>query len=184
MKLFITFICMYFIVNAHAQQEYMPEILINKNTIEENYLPDFSFAGYHFGENETPDAFDHTLNITDFGAIPNDEIDDTPAIIKALSKADQLNGYVLIKIPSGTFELNQIIYISRSKTVIRGSGSGPEGTILHFQRPLKFVEDPPELAELREYLVSLDKRQREPENGVDILFSQYSWSGGYFWIGG
>ncbi|MCG8512870.1 MAG: right-handed parallel beta-helix repeat-containing protein, partial [Halanaerobiales bacterium] len=70
----------------------------------------------------------------------------------------------------------------RSKTVIQGSGAGKGGTVLFFQRPLKYTENPPELAELREYLVNLDKRQREPENGVDILFSQYSWSGGYFWV--
>jgi len=183
MKLFLIFIGICCAINVIAQHKYMPDILVNKNTIQENYLPDFSYAGYHFGEKEIPDTFDHVLDITDFGAIANDRIDDTPALIKALAKADQLEGYVLIKIPGGTFEINQIVYINRSNTVIRGAGAGAEGTVLHFQRSLRFVEDPPELAELREYLVSLDKRQRERNNGVDILYSQYSWSGGYFWVG-
>jgi hypothetical protein len=161
----------------------MPEILVNQNTIDKYYLPDYSYAGYHFGEKQIPANFDHTLNLIDFGAIANDNLDDTPAFIKALNKADELKGSVLIQIPSGKFEVNQIIYISRSNTIIKGVGSGKEGTTIHIQRPLRFVENPPELAELREYLVSFDKRQREQENGVDILFSQYAWSGGYFWIG-
>ncbi len=169
--------------NTFAQQEHTPGILINQNIIEKNYLPDFSFAGYHFGEKEIPTSFDHILNLTDFGAVANDKVDDTPAFVKALSKANKLEGYVLIKIPSGRFDINQIIYINRSKIVIKGAGAGKDGTILHIQRPLRFVKDPPELAELREYLVSLNKRQYEPENGIDVPFSQYSWSGGYFWVG-
>jgi hypothetical protein len=182
MKILSAFIFLCIALVNYAQIS-MPEILINNNTIEKNYLPDFSFAGYHFGEKQIPSNFDHTLNIIDFGAIANDNLDDTPAFIKTLNKAEELDGYVEIKIPSGTFELNQIIYISRSKTVIKGEGSGKEATIIHIQRPLRFVENPPELEELREYLVSQDKRQREPEYGIDILFSQYAWSGGYFWVG-
>lgn len=44
-----------------------------------------------------------------------------------------------------------------------------------------YLKDPESLAELREYLTTFDKRQREPENNVDLPFSQYAWSGGFIW---
>lgn len=184
MKLFISIFCLslWLINNTNAQQN-IPEIIANPNVEEKYYLPDFSYAGYHFGEKEISTGYDHIIDVSEFGARPNDQIDDSEAFIRAIDKANELKGIVLVNIPPGRFDLSQIIYISRSNTVIRGAGKGTGGTILHFQRPLSYVPDPPELAELREYLVSLDKRQREPENGVDILFSQYSWSGGYFWVG-
>ena len=182
MKILSTLLLFCIVLSGYAQKS-MPEIFVNEDIIENNYLPDFSFAGYHFGEKEIPSAFDNILNVIDFGAVPNDNIDDTDAFISALQKADKLDGFVLIKIPSGRFDLSRIIHINRSHTVIKGAGAGLEGTLLHYQRPLRFVENTEDLSELREYLVSLDKRQREPENGVDILFSQYSWSGGYFWVG-
>lgn len=165
-----------------AQHNSTPKILQDKNTIKNNVLPDFSYAGYHFGEKELPSAFDHTLNVADFGAIAGDGRDDTPAFNKALDKANNLEGYVLINIPSGKFNISQIIYINRSKTVLRGVGSGQTGTILYFELPLRFVADPPEHEELMEYLVRFDKRQREPKRGIDTPFSQYSWSGGFLWV--
>jgi len=181
-KLIISSMFVMFVVILSAQQVVMPEILTNKNVINENTLPDFSYAGYLFGEKKIPTSFDHTLNVLDFGAIANDDLDDSKAFIKALEKANELEGYVLIKIPEGKFNINEIIYINRSKTVIKGVGTGKSGTILHFQRPLRFVADPPEHLELKEYLIYFDKRQIEPEQGVNTLFSQYAWSGGFLWV--
>ena len=39
-------------------------------------LPDFSYAGYHAGEKELPDEA-ITVSVRDFGAIPDDGVDDT-----------------------------------------------------------------------------------------------------------
>lgn len=165
-----------------AQERAMPEILVNKKVQKENYLPDFSYAGYHFGEKEIPTSSDHILNVTDFGAIADDGLDDSKALIAALEKANSLDGYVLIKFPSGTFNISQIIYINRSKTIIRGNGAGENGTVFYFKRPLRFVADPPEHVELKEYLTHFDKRQRSESDGLDTPFSQYSWSGAFFWV--
>lgn len=167
---------------SEAQERFTPEILTNKKVMKENFLPDFSYAGYQFGEKEIPNKYDHTLNVIDFGAVPNDGMDDSKAFIKALEKANELEGYVLVKFPSGTFNINEIIYINRSKTVVKGAGSGEGGTTFYFQRSLRFVPDPPEHVELKEYLLRFDKRQVEPKYGVSTLFSQYSWSGGYIWV--
>ncbi len=46
---------------------------------------------------------------------------------------------------------------------------------------MMYLKNPESLAELREYLTTFDKRQREPENNVDLPFSQYAWSGGFIW---
>jgi len=53
-----------------------------------------------------------------------------------------------VKIHSGTFEVGRIIYINRSKTVIKSVGTGEAGTVLYFSRPLRFLPDPPEPEEL------------------------------------
>jgi len=165
-----------------AQQVVTPEILSNKKVMEEHFLPDFSYAGYHFGEKEIPRSFDHSLNVIDFGAIADDDLDDTPAFKEALKKADKLLGYVLINIPAGKFNIADIVYINRSKTVLKGEGSGKGGTTIYFELPLRFVADPPEHVELKEYLVHFQKRQIEPKRGINTLFSQYAWSGAFFWV--
>lgn len=183
MKIIYTILFLLSIVVSYSQTPYMPEIFSNSVVRESTYLPDFSYAGYHFGEKKIPTRFSNVLNVADFGAIPNDHIDDSEAFQKTIEKAATIDGTVVIKVPSGRFDLSKIVYLDHSNTVVQGSGSGKNGTILHFQRPLRFVPDPPELKELREYLVNLKKRQVEPENGVDLLFSQYAWSGGYFWVG-
>ncbi|MGB3152307.1 MAG: glycosyl hydrolase family 28-related protein, partial [Maribacter sp.] len=178
----LAILCLILANPTFAQEAAVPEILVNKKVNKEHFLPDFSYAGFHFGEKETPIDFDHTINVTDFGAKPNDDIDDSKALMDALKKADELDGYVSVQIPAGKFNISKIIYINRSKTVLRGVGSGEGGTLLYFQRGLRFVEDPPEHEELMEYLTRFDKKQREPENGVDNTFSQYSWSGGFIWV--
>ncbi len=167
--------------STYAQTS-VPEILKDGEVKQANYLPDFSFAGYQFGEKEIPTDFDHVLDVTKFGAKPDDGFDDSQAFTKALEKADTLEGYVLIKVPAGTFNISKIIYINRSKTVLKGAGSGKEGTTFYFERSLRFCEDPPEHEELLVYLDRFDKRQRESKYGIDARFSQYSWSGGFFWV--
>ncbi|MGB5942941.1 MAG: glycosyl hydrolase family 28-related protein [Leeuwenhoekiella sp.] len=178
----LSFIVLFLSSSLQAQSAY-PEILVNKKIKKQHFLPDFSYAGYHFGEDKLPNQFEHSLNVQDFGAKADDGLDDSKAIIKALEKAEELEGYVAIEFPSGTFNISEIIYIRRSKTVVRGKGSGKNGTRLYFQRPLRFLPDPPQHEELAEYITRFDKRQRDPEDGLDAQFSQYSWSGAFLWVG-
>ena len=99
----------------------------------------------------------------------------------AINEAAKIDGKVTLQLPAGRIILSEILYLERSYFVLRGSGTGENGTELYFPRPLMYTKDPPELKELREYLIEFDKRQREKENNIDLPFSQYAWSGGYIW---
>lgn len=163
-------------MNAVLAQE-IPRIITSKT----DYLPDFSFAGYHFGESQIPEANGKIINAADFGVKANDNLDDSKALLKALKAATSINGNVILQLPQGKIILSEIVYIERSNFVLRGTGSGENGTEIYCPRPMMYLKDPESLAELREYLTTFDKRQREPENNVDFPFSQYAWSGGFIW---
>lgn len=149
--------------------------------MKNNYLPDFSYAGYHFGE-ESPDTQDWKMvKATDYGVIANDDKDDSEALLKAVQAVKELNEPIILQLPAGKIILSEIIYIERSNFVLRGTGSGQQGTELYFPRPLNYVENPEPLKELREYLKKFNKRQRVKSKNIDLPFSQYAWSGGFIW---
>ncbi len=169
-----------------AEPPNTPAILGHANEtdrkLNQEYLPDFSFAGFQFGEQPlglhhqvSPTIFD----VTEFGARGDDALDDSAGISKAVAAAHAQKGPVVVQFPPGRFILSDIIYIERSDFVMRGAGSG--ATQLYFPRPLMYSPDPPALQELREYLVKMNKRQREKHNNLDLPFSQYAWSGGFIW---
>lgn len=159
-----------------------PEIL-KSSTQKKHYLPDFSYAGYNNGLQQKGDfTLPTILSVNELGAIPNDGKDDSKALINALVEAGKINGPVVIQFPPGEFILSEILYITRSNIVLRGSGSGDKGTVIYCPRPMKYIKDPTSLQELREYLVEFDKQQREKDNNIDLPFSQYSWSGGMIWV--
>ncbi|MEO8534830.1 MAG: hypothetical protein ABI441_13820 [Flavobacterium sp.] len=159
----------------------LPKILNPKQKTASDYLPDFSYAGYHFGEVNLPDFQGKTINATDFGVIANDDLDDSKALLKATKAASATEGNVILQLPAGRIILSTVLYIERSNFVLRGTGSGDKGTEIYCPRPMMYLKDPESLAELREYLTTFDKRQRENENNIDLPFSQYAWSGGFIW---
>ena len=161
----------------------MPEILSDIPGQDKSFLPDFSYAGYGFGVEPIPNLNGKVISVTDFGATPNDEIDDSDAILEAMSAARKVSGSVILRFPAGKFIISEIINIDRGNIVFQGAGRGPSGTTLYFPRPLKMIGDNGKLDELREYLVKYDKRQREPKKNLDVLFSEYSWTGGFIWTG-
>ncbi|WP_343694512.1 DUF4955 domain-containing protein [Flavobacterium sp.] len=163
-------------MNAVLAQE-IPKIITSKT----NYLPDFSFAGYHFGESQIPEVNGQIINAIDFGVKANDNLDDSKALLKALKAANSVDGNVILQLPEGRIILSEILYIERSNFVFRGAGSGENGTEIYCPRPMMYLKNPESLAELREYLTTFDKRQRESENNIDLPFSQYAWSGGFIW---
>lgn len=162
----------------------LPRILVDQKVMDVHYLPDFSYAGYHHGEKPLPsqDSEAKVLFATDFGVVPNDEKDDSRALLKAMEAVHQMEGPVALQLPKGRIILSEVLYIERSQFVLRGAGSSPGGTVIYCPRPMSYLSDPPALSELREYLVALDKRQREPVNNIDLPYSQYAWSGGMIWI--
>ena len=168
----------HFIVIMTTMAQELPKIITHPKT---NYIPDFSYAGYHFGENILPEPQGKIINATDYGVKANDDLDDSKALLKAVKATNDIAGNIILQLPAGRIILSNIVYIERSNFVLRGSGSGENGTEIYCPRPMMYFKDPESLTELREYLTTFDKRQREPENNIDLPFSQYAWSGGIIW---
>ncbi len=89
-------------------------------------LPDYSYAGYQSGESTIPQP-QVTAVITDFGAVADDGIDDSPAIQAAIDAIDR--GVVLI--PRGTFQLRRPIVVDKGGIILRGVGDGVNGSVLY-----------------------------------------------------
>jgi hypothetical protein len=159
-----------------------PEILEQKEvsiasteqrTSSKPYLPDFSYAGYKWGEESLPEysATDPNvteINVTEFGAVPDDQEDDTDALRKALAEAHKTEGPVLVRLPPGRLILKEILFLERSDIVLRGNGSGEEGTEIHVPRPLREM--------------SLENVPERFESSRSDGTSPFSWSGGVIWV--
>jgi hypothetical protein len=167
---------------SHANKDGRIQILTNAEIMAEERLPDFSYAGYNHGIGEIPTAKGKIIDVTKYGVTADDEIDDSKAMLEALDAAHKTRGPVVVKIPKGRVIISDILKIKRSDIVLRGAGSGAEGTDLHFPRPLQMIDKTDYLSEIREYLKKYDKRQRETDRNIDELFSEYSWTGGFIWV--
>ena len=179
LQIFILLVYSSCYTTLHAQNT--PGILTNKEVINKNYLPDFSYAGYHFGEKPIPQNQGTVVHATDYGVVADDQIDDSKALLKALENTKSIEGKVILQLPPGKVILSEILYIQRSNFVLRGAGVGKEGTEIYCPRPLRYMDDPQVLQELREYLKEFKKQQRVKDKNIDLPFSQYAWSGGIIW---
>jgi hypothetical protein len=109
-------------------------------------LPDYSYAGYALGEKGIPPVTGRRFNVTDFGAIPNDNLSDRVAIEKAIRAAASQGGGIVF-FPPGLFLVSEEagvgsgILIHGEQIVLKGSGSGPGGTEI-FMRNYLMPEDP------------------------------------------
>jgi len=125
----------------------------------ESRLPDFSYAGYHRGEKQIP-TLKGDVNVKDFGAIGDGRSDDTEAFKKAIKAA---KGQVIV-VPSGHYKITDILYISASRTCLKGAGR--RKSVLIFPTPLNEIK---------------------PNWGATTggrRTSNYSWSGGFIRITG
>lgn len=112
-------------------------------------LPTFSYAGYKYGEVGLPTSFSQPIfNVTDYGAVANDNISDKEAIKATIAAAEANSSGGIIFFPPGRFIVNdanptvtgiapddpsEVIRISKNNIVLKGSGSGAGGTEL-FQK--------------------------------------------------
>ena len=124
-------------------------------------LPDFSFAGYGFGDavpgSRSPGS---VVSVADFGAKPHDGVDDTEAFKKAIEATDS----GVIEIPPGLYQISDIIWISKPDLVLHGAGYAT--TIVHITSTLEAV------------------RPNMSATTSGKPTSNYSWSGGFFWVNG
>jgi len=157
-------------------------ILTNYEVIAEHRLPDFSYAGYNHGVGDIPVAKGVIIDVTNYGVIVDDGKDDSKAMLKALEVAHKTDGPAIVQLPKGQVIISEILKIKRSDIVLSGAGSDADGTDLHFPRPLQMIDKTDSLDELRTYLKKYNKRQRDKDQNIDELFSEYSWSGGFIWV--
>ncbi|NOG55417.1 MAG: hypothetical protein HND57_14035 [Planctomycetes bacterium] len=150
-------------VHAQQQQQQQHNSLLwgahGENWSPQSRLPDFSFAGYHFGEDPLPDI-DITANVCDFGAIPDDDTDDTQAFKDAIATTD--HGAILI--PAGRYIISDILWIEKPNIVLRGQGAAK--SILVCTKSLE------------------DVRPNMSATTSGRPTSGYSWSGGFIWVKG
>ena len=125
-----------FLRTATTYQQFVKD----KENGTEPIVPDFSYAGYHYFTKPVPDVAHPIFDVTDYGAIANDNISDQPAIISAIAAAEA-NGRGIVFFPPGEFLVNtdtdkndegnnEPITIRSSNIVLRGSGSRTGGTII------------------------------------------------------
>jgi len=111
----------------------------------------YAEAGYDFG-GELPKALAPAASVTDFGAKPNDKVDDTDAFEKALRKGG------VIAVPEGEFLLSRRLHARKPGTVLLGSGSAK--TRLRFTQSLEQLDPTP------------------TKNAGGMATTQWSWIGG------
>ena len=125
-----------FLRNATTFQQF---VKAKENGTEPN-LPDFSYSGYHYFNKPVPNVAHPIFDVTDYGAIPNDDVSDQSAIVRAIAVAEE-NGRGIVFFPPGEFLVNtdadkndegknEPIYIRSSNIVLRGSGSRIGGTVI------------------------------------------------------
>jgi hypothetical protein len=158
-------------------------LLTDRKAVAANPTPDFSYAGYGFGLEPIPSESGTIINVADHGVVSDDNKDDAKAILKALAAADQVQGFVTIRFPKGRIQIGEIIPVERSDIVLEGTGEGKDGTEFYFPRPLKIVDTSDRQNEIREYNKREKKYQVEPDQNINFLFTEYSWSGGFILIG-
>lgn len=167
------------VLQSLGAQEWYPEIL---NAETKYFLPDFSYAGYKWGEEPIPDGQGKQIDVTHYGAIADDKKDDTKAVLAALEQAHKTKGPVILYFPRGRFIIESILFIERSDIIIRGAGmNSKNGTVLYMPLALNELATPKILDELKEYLLINNKRQVEKKRGINEPFSLYAWTGGYIW---
>ncbi|MBC9930945.1 DUF4955 domain-containing protein [Chitinophaga qingshengii] len=101
-------------------------------------LPDFSYAGYHFSEKPLPELSGRKkFDVTQYGAIPNDEQYDDEAIQRAVEAAAANPGGGIVFFPKGKYLLapdednKKQILITSSNIILQGSGSQEGGTEIY-----------------------------------------------------
>ena len=140
------------------------------------FLPDYSYAGYRWGDEPLPAPSETILLATDYGVVAGDGQDDTAGIRDAIAAANAVDGWAVIELPAGEVELRNLVFIERSQLVLRGAGSAEGGTMLSIPVPMRDMDQPPVMERLNAYLIANDKTVSTGE-----VFTPYSWTGGVIW---
>lgn len=106
-------------------------------------FPDFSYAGYKKSEQGIPTPNWPIFDVTDYGATPNDNTDDLESIKLAITAAVKNQNGAIVFFPKGQYLVSErtgitsnLIKIKASNLILRGEGTGDNGTELFFKEHL------------------------------------------------
>lgn len=106
--------------------------------MDTSVLLDFSYAGYHFSERSLPDVSGwNTIDVTEHGAVADDEGFDDAAIQSAINAAVSSGVPTVVFFPAGRYKVADEahagipIVIKGSHIVLKGAGSGEDGTEIY-----------------------------------------------------
>lgn len=126
---------------------------------EQSRLPDFSFAGYRFGEAELPSK-PVEVSVKDFGAVGDGKTDDTEAFRRAVTEG----AGKVISVPVGKYLISDQVMIEGHGTVLRGESR--DESILFFKKGLEEMYPKP------------------TKNDGDQPTTEWSWGGAFFQVNG
>lgn len=111
------------------------EFVEAKKQGKQPFLPDFSFAGYHWGEKPLPSLQGRdTVFVDRYGAKPNDGEFDDVGIQQAIAVAQRKPNGAVVFFPAGKYliapdqDASKNISITKSNIVLAGAGAGEGGT--------------------------------------------------------
>lgn len=127
-------------LSAQPKESQLYLDFLNAPENEAAILPDFSYAGYHLGASPLPTvnrATHRYFDVTDYGAIPDDDQSDDEAILAANDAAHAHEGPVVLYFPRGEYLWGspdrlfaQQLKITRSNFVVKGEGAQIGGTLI------------------------------------------------------
>ncbi|WP_394971105.1 DUF4955 domain-containing protein [uncultured Croceitalea sp.] len=139
---FLIFLSIGLLFSCKAQQSTVWTNFVKaKETGQTPNIPDFSYAGYKYGELPIPHVSYKVFNILDFGALPNDGMSDKKALQKAIAAAEKNKGGI-VYIPKGKYIINTKeddttpLTIKASNIVLKGEGAKENGSVLFFEKDL------------------------------------------------
>ncbi|AUP78518.1 DUF4955 domain-containing protein [Flavivirga eckloniae] len=129
------------LIAQQPESDLYKQFVASKTTGDQSILPDFSYAGYKNGEEPIPYITGPVFNVNVYGALPDDDLEDYDGIQAAINAAQDAGGGVVF-FPKGRFLINERkpvvgdaprapITITGDNIVLRGSGSGEDGTVLY-----------------------------------------------------
>lgn len=96
-----------------------------------HFLHDFSYAGYHNGEEPLPEKTGRpAVSVIDFGADPTGAADSTSAIQQAIDSLSPGGG--VVDVPAGVYRCDDVLAVTTPGTVLRGVG--PTNSRIYFTR--------------------------------------------------
>ena len=129
---------------------------------QETTLPDFSYAGYEYGEKAIPHIDYKLFNVKDFGAVPDDEKSDKQAIQRCIDAA-VANGSGIVYFPKGLYLVNESGE-SEKPIVINGTGivlRGETGAVLFMKEHMKALN--PKQLWTTPYLFQFKKKMKRSQ---------------------